>query len=70
MLNNKCKLAISIIIISLLSACIGGGETKPIRYYLIDPTDYSNSSIKAVKELKIAIIDLHIPQYLERFLDM
>jgi uncharacterized lipoprotein YmbA len=50
-----------------LAGCMGGGATTPIRYYLIDPTDYSDTSIKAVKPLSIEIIDLQIPQYLERF---
>ncbi len=51
----------------LLSGCLGGGATTPIRYYLIDPTEYSNASLMAVRPLSIEIIDLHIPQYLERF---
>ena len=54
-------------VISLLSGCLGGGATKPIHYYLIDPVEYHSESIKAVRVLSIEIIDLNIPQYLERF---
>ncbi len=54
-------------VVCLLGGCLGGGSTTPIRYYLIDPTEYSNTSLKAVRQLSIEIIDLHIPQYLERF---
>ena len=67
MLNKKCKLLLLLLLTVLLSGCMGGGATTPVRYYLIDPIDYSNNSVKSVRELKIAIIDLHIPQYLERF---
>ncbi len=67
MLNKKYKSILVILIISLSSGCMGGGETKPIHYYLIDPINYTNNSVKAVRDLKLTIIDLHIPQYLDRF---
>lgn len=51
----------------LLSGCFSGGTNAPIRYYLIDPFDYSNNPLSAVRPLSIEIIDLQIPQYLERF---
>ena len=50
-----------------LQACFGGSKTVPVRYYLIDPVDYPAASLKAVRQMSIAIIDLNIPQYLERF---
>ena len=62
--NNTSILLIGV---CLLSGCLGGGATTPIRYYLLDPTDYSNAELMAVRPLSIEIIDLHIPQYLERF---
>jgi len=62
--NNTFILLISA---CLMSGCLGGGATTPIRYYLLDPTDYSNAELMAVRPLSIEIIDLHIPQYLERF---
>ena len=62
--NNTFILLISA---CFLSGCRGGGATTPIRYYLLDPTDYSNTELMAVRPLSIEIIDLHIPQYLERF---
>jgi uncharacterized lipoprotein YmbA len=46
---------------------MGGGATTPIRYYLVDPVEYPSESVKAVRPLSIEILDLHIPQYLERF---
>jgi uncharacterized lipoprotein YmbA len=67
MWNLTCKLIALFFIVSLLSACMGGGATTPIRYYLVDPVEYPSESIKAVKPLSIEILDLHIPQYLERF---
>ncbi len=55
------------ILLIFLTGCLGGGGVAPTRYYLIDPVDYSSSNILAVRPLKIEIIDLQIPQYLERF---
>ena len=50
-----------------LQGCFGGSKTVPVRYYLIDPVTYPATSIKAVRQMSIAIVDLHIPQYLQRF---
>jgi uncharacterized lipoprotein YmbA len=61
------KIVISLYVASLLGGCGGVSSTDPIRYYLIDPAEFPNASLKAVKPLKIEIINLHIPQYLERF---
>jgi len=61
------KITSLLFIVSLLSACLGGGATTPIRYYLIDPVQYKSESIKPVRVLSVEIIDLNIPQYLERF---
>lgn len=67
MLNQCSKLTLLLFITVLLSACMGGGATNPTRYYLLDPVEYTGDSVKAVRPLKIEIIDLQIPQYLERF---
>ena len=67
MSNQYPKLISLLFIMVLLSACMGGGVTNPTRYYLLDPVEYSGDSVKAVRPLKIEIIDLQIPQYLERF---
>lgn len=67
MLSQYAKLILLLFIMVLLSACIGGGATNPTRYYLLDPIEYTGDSIKAARPLKIEIIDLQIPQYLERF---
>jgi uncharacterized lipoprotein YmbA len=67
MWNSQFKILVLLLAASLLSACMGGGATTPVRYYLLDPVEYPNESVKAVRPLKIEILDLHIPQYLERF---
>lgn len=67
MSNPECKLMVLLFVVSLLSACMGGGAITPTRYYLLDPVEYSDESIKVVRPLSIEILDLHIPQYLERF---
>ncbi|NOG60555.1 MAG: membrane integrity-associated transporter subunit PqiC [Proteobacteria bacterium] len=64
---SNLKLLIILSVTSLLSACMGGGATIPTRYYLVDPVEYTGASIKAVRPLSIEVIDLQIPQYLERF---
>ncbi len=50
----------------LLSACLGGGNKPSTKYYLIEPV--TNDSLeKTDAPLKLEIIDLQLPQYLERF---
>jgi uncharacterized lipoprotein YmbA len=61
------KLVTLFYIVVLFNGCVGGGDTTPIRYYLIDPIAYPDTSFKADKSLSIMIVNLHIPQYLERF---
>lgn len=67
MLNQYAKLILLLFVTVLLSACISGGATTPTRYYLLDPVEYTGDSVKATRPLKIEILDLQIPQYLERF---
>jgi uncharacterized lipoprotein YmbA len=50
-----------------LAACSGGGSTIATKYYLIDPVEYDALNVTSDKPLAIEIIDVHIPQYLERF---
>ena len=53
---------------TLLAGCFGGGS-KSTHYYLVDPVE--QNPIRSVQEgetpLAVEIIDLHLPQYLERF---
>jgi uncharacterized lipoprotein YmbA len=65
MWSHLYKSVVLLSVACLLSSCAGVGSTAPIRYYLIDPIEYSNTS--AVRPLSIEIINLQIPQYLERF---
>ncbi len=67
MLSQYSKLILLLFVTFSLSSCMGGGATNPTRYYLLDPVEYTGDSVKAVRPLKIEIIDLQIPQYLERF---
>lgn len=55
----------SLLLVMLLSACAGTGN--PIQYYLIDPVASKSLSSANDENLSVEIIDLHIPQYLERF---
>ena len=67
MWRQQYKIITLLFLTCLLCGCFGSNPTVPIRYYLIDPVDYPNSSVKAVRQLSIEIIDLQLPQYLERF---
>ena len=67
MRSLQYKIIISLFLVCLMTGCLGSRSTIPIRYYLIDPTEYPSSSFKTDKPLSIEIISLHIPQYLERF---
>lgn len=49
----------------LTTGCVVSGGS-PIRYYLIDPTPQS-ALRQSSQPLAVEIMDLHIPQYLERF---
>lgn len=54
------------VITCLLSGCMGGGSV-PIRYYLIDPVELDEIRTAREGSLTVEILDLHVPQYLERF---
>jgi len=56
-----------IFICLLLASCFGGGDKIITRYYLVDPIDNNSSLLQADNILSIEIIDVHIPQYLDRF---
>ncbi len=66
-MNNFYRLLVYTSLLVLLSGCPGGGATTPTRYYLIDPVEYTSGQQGAGEDLSIAIMDLQIPQYLERF---
>ena len=57
-----------------MSCCLGlylsgcaGAPGKAARYYLIDPVAFDSLPSANNESLIIEIVDLHIPQYLERF---
>lgn len=53
------------VLLLLLTAC-GGGSTA-VRYYLIDPVEYPGTETAANTGPAIEILEVHVPQYLERF---
>ena len=61
------RYSVMLLLSLLLAGCLGGGATTPIRYYLVDEVEPDNVPFSSDKPLIIEIIDLHIPQYLERF---
>ena len=61
------KIVVSLYVAFLLGGCAAVSSTDPIRYYLIDAAEYPSTSFKTARPIKIEIINLHIPQYLERF---
>jgi len=67
MRSFQYKFIVSLFLACLMTGCLGARPTVPIRYYLIDPIEYPNLSLKKDTPLSIEIISLHIPQYLERF---
>ena len=54
----------ALLVLVMLAGCSSGGGT-PIRYYLIDPQEQTQLSERA--DLSLEIVDLQVPQYLERF---
>lgn len=54
-----------LLFLALLAGC--GGGTMPLRYYLIDPVAYPGMPGMGDEPLAIEVMDVHIPQYLERF---
>ncbi len=68
MQNKSLHVLFSLLLLVLMSACAGGGG-KAIRYYLIDPVVLDRQPVPAqgAPSLSIEVLDLHIPQYLERF---
>lgn len=55
-----------LVLLCLLAGCAGGGS-GPVRYYVIDPVPAQNLRNGAIDALAIEILDLHVPQYLDRF---
>lgn len=71
MKNTHFKALFTSLWVIVLTACAGGGG-KATRYYLIDtvafePLTATDVAQNGAKDISIEIIDLHIPQYLERF---
>ncbi len=54
-----------LILLLMLAACGGGGTV--VRYYLVDPVEYTNIPAQADSGFAIEILEVQVPQYLERF---
>lgn len=56
------------ILATTMSGCFGtGGEKIATKYYLINPIDSEALNFTSDQSLAVEIIDIHLPQYLERF---
>ncbi len=57
-----------LILATTMSSCFGtGGGKATTKYYLIDPIESGAINFTSDQSLAIEIIDIHLPQYLERF---
>ncbi|MCK5431974.1 MAG: membrane integrity-associated transporter subunit PqiC [Gammaproteobacteria bacterium] len=57
-----------LILATTMSGCFGtGGEKIATKYYLIDPIHSEALNFRSDQSLAVEIIDIHLPQYLERF---
>ena len=61
--SKQVKLLYVVVVLVLATGCSSGGT--PIRYYLVDPQDYG--VVSETSNLSIELVDLQVPQYLERF---
>ena len=61
-------LVTTLVFVTILTSCLGsGGKNIPTKYYLIDPMEYDALNSRPDVQMSVEIIDVHIPQYLERF---
>ena len=61
------RVSLAFLSLVLLSSCLGGTKADITRYYLIDPEVNAPLTTASDPGLNIDILDLQIPQYLERF---
>jgi uncharacterized lipoprotein YmbA len=68
-MNSKIGLRFLLLLLVLpgLTACIGGADNPSIKYYLLDPVEAESLARDVAEPLRVEVIDLQIPQYLERF---
>jgi len=65
--DSKIRATLLLLFCSLLAGCLGSGTKNGVRYYLVDPVTVDVAEINTDNQLAIELIDLNIPQYLERF---
>ena len=59
------KTLVVTLMLLFITAC--GSGSVVVRYYVVDPVEYVGISIPDNTGLAVEILDLHVPQYLERF---
>lgn len=70
--DSNVPVTLLLLCCSLLTGCLGSGAKNGVRYYLVDPVTVDAAGIHtdnqlADNQLAIELIDLNIPQYLQRF---
>ena len=64
--NQRSPWLLPILAIALLLNGCSGGPTTPVRYFLIDPVPLQALQPTETSGLAIEILDLQLPQYLDR----
>jgi len=65
--NSKTGIWFVFLLASWLLTGCGGGGSSTRNYYLINPEQTAGARFDTDGQMAIEIIDLHIPQYLERY---
>jgi len=67
--NSTLKFIIpTLFLVTILTGCFGaGGKNIATKYYLVDSIEAEALNFKSDRPLAVEIIDVHLPQYLERF---
>lgn len=63
--RRRHNLLLMLLFVFIMGGCASGSTT--VRYYLVDPVDYTIQPAITDNSLVIEILDVQIPQYLERF---
>ena len=63
---SSLKLLPAVLACGLLTGCMGGAGNTHV-YYLVNPVAVDEPALRKEPPLAVEIMDLHIPQYLEKF---
>ncbi len=68
MYKTRLKPVVPLLLLcALFSGCLGSGSKNVVRYYLVDPLVDEVPENQKDNQLAIELVDLHIPQYLQRY---